>query len=61
MTLFQALSAAGGENAFGSIRRVELHRNGKRYKYDLKNPEHMRVRVYPGDSINVPQKNWRGT
>ena len=56
MTLFQALSAAGGETAFGSIKRVELHRNGKKYVYNLKKPAHMRVRVYPGDSINVPQK-----
>lgn len=56
MTLFQALSAAGGETAFGSIKRVELHRNGKRYVYNLKKAEHMRVKVYPGDSINVPQK-----
>lgn len=56
MTLFQALSAAGGETAFGSIKRVELHRNGKKYVYNLKNATHMRVRVYPGDSVNVPQK-----
>ncbi|MFK7910319.1 MAG: polysaccharide biosynthesis/export family protein [Akkermansiaceae bacterium] len=56
MTLFQALSAAGGENAFGSIKRVELHRNGKRYVYDLRKPAHMREKVYPNDSINVPQK-----
>lgn len=61
MTLFQAVSAAGGETAFGSIRRVELFRNGKRYEYDLRNPAHMRVKVYPGDSINVPQKRWNGT
>ena len=61
MTLFEAVSAAGGETAFGSIRRVELHRNGKRFVYDLKNAAHMREKVYPGDSINVPQKNWRGT
>ncbi len=56
MTLFQALSAAGGETAFGSIKRVELHRNGKKYIYNLKNASHMRVRVYPGDTIKVPQK-----
>ena len=56
MTLFQAVSAAGGETAFGSIKRVELHRNGKRWKYDLRKPEHMRVKVYPNDTINVPQK-----
>ncbi len=56
MTLFQALSAAGGETAFGSIKRIELHRNGKKYVYNLKKSSHMRVRVYPGDTINVPQK-----
>ena len=56
MTLFQAVSAAGGETAFGSIRRVELHRNGKKYIYDLRKSDHMRVKVYPNDSINVPQK-----
>lgn len=56
MTLFQAVSAAGGETAFGSIKRVELHRNGKKYVYNLQTAAHMRVKVYPGDSINVPQK-----
>jgi protein involved in polysaccharide export with SLBB domain len=56
MTLFQALSAAGGEDAFGSIKRIELHRNGARYIYDMRKTEHMREKVYPGDSINVPQK-----
>ena len=33
MTLFQAVSAAGGVNPFGSSKRVELHRNGKKYTY----------------------------
>jgi len=61
MTLFQAVSAAGGETAFGSIRRVELHRNGKKWIYDLRKSEHMRVKVYPQDSINIPQKKWNGT
>ena len=61
MTLFQAISAAGGETAFGSIRRVELHRNGKRWTYDLRKAEHMRVKVYPQDTINVPQKKWNGS
>ncbi|BDS06708.1 hypothetical protein NT6N_17480 [Oceaniferula spumae] len=56
MTLFQAVSAAGGETAFGSIKRVELHRNGKKWIYDLRNSTHMRVKVYPHDTINVPQK-----
>ncbi len=56
MTLFQAVAAAGGETAFGSIKRVELHRNGKKYTYDLRKSSHMNVKVYPGDTINVPQK-----
>jgi protein involved in polysaccharide export with SLBB domain len=60
MTLFQAVSAAGGETAFGSIRRVELYHKGRKAIYDMRKAEHMRVRVYPGDSINIPQKNWKG-
>ena len=60
MTLFQAVSAAGGETAFGSIRRVELYHNGRKKIYDLKKAQNMHVRVFPGDSINVPQKDWKG-
>jgi polysaccharide export outer membrane protein len=60
MTLFQAVSAAGGETAFGSIRRVELYHNGRKKIYDMRKAENMRIRVYPGDSINVPQKDWKG-
>jgi protein involved in polysaccharide export with SLBB domain len=56
MTLFQAVSAAGGETPFGSLKRVELHRNGGKYVYNLKTAAHMGVKVYPGDSINIPQK-----
>jgi protein involved in polysaccharide export with SLBB domain len=56
MTLFQAVSAAGGETPYGSIKRVALYRNGKKHIYNLKTAIHMRVKVYPGDSINVPQK-----
>jgi len=61
MTLFQAVAAAGGETAFGSIRRVELHRNGRKWTYDLRNAQHMRVKIYPHDTINVPQKKWDGS
>lgn len=56
MTLYKAVAAAGGETAFGSIKRVELHRNGKKWIYDLRKSSHMRVKVYPNDTINVPQK-----
>lgn len=60
MTLYQAVAAAGGETAFGSIRRVELLRKGRRTVYDLRKTSHMGTRVYPGDTINVPQKDWKG-
>lgn len=60
MTLYQAVAAAGGETAFGSIRRVELLRKNRRTVYDLRRTDHMAVRVYPGDTINVPQKDWKG-
>lgn len=61
MTLFQAVSAAGGETPFGSIRRVELHRKGRVKIYDMRKSENMRIKVLPGDSIKVPKKKWNGT
>jgi len=57
MTLFSAVSAAGGADPFGAMNRVELFHNGRRKIYNLKTAAHMNIRVYPGDSINVPQKN----
>ncbi len=60
MTLWQAIQAAGGENAFGSIYRVQLFRGGESRQYNLTNPEAMRIPLRPNDMIDVPQKNWRG-
>jgi len=57
MTLFSAVSAAGGPDPFGAMNRVELFHNGRRKIYNLKTAAHMNIRVHPGDSINVPQKN----
>jgi len=57
MTLLQAVNAAGGATPFGSFRRVQLHRGGKRYLYDLKNPIHQKVQVHAHDMINVPQRH----
>jgi len=61
MTLFQAVSAAGGETAFGSIRRVELYHKGRKSTYDMRKAVNMQIKVYPGDSINIPQKKWDGS
>jgi len=60
LTLWQAVQAAGGENAFGSIRRVRLFRDGTMRQYDLRKHEHMHVLLRPEDTIEVPQKNWWG-
>lgn len=61
MTLWQAIQAAGGPTEFGSMNRVELTRGGgDPIKYDCSEPENQQVRLRPGDTINVPQKNWIG-
>ncbi|MBK1790422.1 polysaccharide biosynthesis/export family protein [Persicirhabdus sediminis] len=60
MTLYEAVTAAGGETAFGSIQRVELFRKNKRYVYDLRKTAHKGLKIYEGDNINIPQKDWLG-
>lgn len=57
MTLWEAVSAAGGANAFGASNRVKLYRNGKVYTYNLKTDQHKGVKMYPGDAVEVPEKN----
>ena len=57
MTLFSAISAAGGPDPFGAMNRVELFHKGRRKVYDMKKAADMNVRVHPGDIINVPEKN----
>jgi protein involved in polysaccharide export with SLBB domain len=57
MTLFDAVAAAGGADTFGSDKRVELHRNGAKIgTYNIRLAKDMRIPVYPGDTIKVPQK-----
>jgi len=58
MTLFKAVAAAGGADAFGADNRVELHQRGVKKIYDIKsNAQHMAIPVFPGDTIRIPQKN----
>ena len=57
MTLYQAVMSAGGPTEFGAINRVSLYRNNKRYVYDLNKGEHKLLKVYPRDTIEIPQKN----
>jgi len=60
MTLMEVVSMAA-PNEFAALNRVELLRNGKLYKYDLKrNPRHQTLRVYPNDQITLKQVKWNG-
>ena len=59
MKLIDVVSSAG-PTTFAAQNRVELLRNGKVYKYDMKVPAHMVELVYPNDQITIKEKNWRG-
>ena len=56
MTLYQAVMSAGGPTEFGAINRISLYRNGKRFIYDLNKGEHKLLKIYPRDTIDIPQK-----
>ena len=57
MTLFEAVTAAGGASTFGSDKRVELHRGGVKIgTYNIRLAKDMKIPIYPGDTIKVPQK-----
>ena len=60
MTLYDAVMAAGGPTEFGALNRVSLYRNNKRYVYDLSKGSHKLLKVFPRDTIVIPQKNWFG-
>jgi len=56
LTLWQAIQAAGGDNPFGAIRRVELTRGKTIRKFDLRKDASKRVLIEENDSIRVPPK-----
>jgi polysaccharide export outer membrane protein len=56
MTLFQAITAAGGPNAFGTMKRVKLLRAGQQRIYDLTELQNMQIPLEVNDMIEVPQK-----
>ncbi len=47
-------------STFGALNRVELLRNGKLYKYNMKIRAHAAEKLYPKDIIRVPEKNFWG-
>ena len=56
LTLYQAVQAARGATAFGSMRRVKLYRDGKLREVDLTQGSSMSITLQPNDTIEVPQK-----
>jgi protein involved in polysaccharide export with SLBB domain len=56
MTLFQAIAAAGGPNAYGTMKRVKVLRAGQQRQYDLTELQNMQIPLEPNDTIEVPQK-----
>lgn len=59
LTLGEAVATAS-PNTFAALNRVELLRNGKLYKYNVKDSKYMVLKVYPNDQITVPQQNMFG-
>ena len=59
-TLLNALSAAGGPSKSGSLRNIQINRNGKviesvdLYDFFLKGDKGKDIRLQPGDTILVP-------
>lgn len=60
LTLYQAVAAAGGANEFGSMKRVLLMRGKNNRVYDLNNIADRNVVLQANDTIEIPEKNWRG-
>ena len=60
MTIFEAIQSAGGKTAFGAMNRVKLHRNGKVTVLDMKNDRVKNTPLREGDTVEVPQKDWKG-
>jgi len=56
LTLWQAIQAAGGDNEFAAIRRVQLHRGGKVEVYDLRDHKAKHLVLRENDSVIMPQK-----
>lgn len=60
MTLYQAISNRGGASEFGAMNRVLVHSGGKVRVYDCTKAQFQAIQLQADDTIEVPQKNWRG-
>lgn len=59
MTLIDVVSASS-PTKFAAQNRVVLIRNGKTYRYDMKIPSHMTLKVYAKDQVILNEKKWTG-
>lgn len=60
LTLYNAVQSARGATEFGAMNRVAVVRGSQRKVYNLNETKYMNILVEPGDTIEVPQKNWLG-
>jgi protein involved in polysaccharide export with SLBB domain len=60
MTLYQAISNRGGASEFGAMNRVLVHSGGKVREYDCTKAQFQNIELKANDTVEVPQKNWRG-
>lgn len=57
-TLWDAIQAAGGATEFGSMKRVNLYRDGEQKTYDLTKKENRAIPLFKNDTVEVPQKSF---
>jgi protein involved in polysaccharide export with SLBB domain len=57
-TLWDAIQAAGGVTEFGSMKRVNLYRDGEQKTYDLTKNENRAIPLFKNDTVEVPQKSF---
>lgn len=60
LTLEEAVVRSGGATEFGSRKRVRVTRDGKVQTYDLDDKDLAQIKLQPGDTIEMPQKNFMG-
>ena len=58
MTLADSLAAVGGTTTLGATKRVKLYRGGDLFTYDLADPAHAALLLWPHDIIEVPARLW---
>ncbi|MCP5535080.1 MAG: polysaccharide biosynthesis/export family protein [Akkermansiaceae bacterium] len=61
MTVIQAIQQAGDRKVFASkyfylLRKDSQTGKTMRYKYNIKTPSHQNLKVFPGDTITIPEK-----